>query len=93
MQLNKNIVISERSVISDKHIFAYNGKKSGLFTELEWALYEEYFNWLTSQFSANKIDGIIYLNTDPEVCANRINKRGRSEEKDSVCLEYLKCIH
>ena len=61
-----------------------NGKKAGFFSELEWALYLEYFNWLTSKFDADKINGIIYLQTDPEICAERINIRGRSEEKNSI---------
>ena len=77
MELFQKYAVAERSVLSDKYIFAMNGKKAGYFNEVEWALYEEYFNWLSKQFKADHIDGIIYLNTPPETCAERINKRGR----------------
>lgn len=40
--------MAERSVLSDKEIFAENGRKNNLFTDLEWGLYLEYFNWLTT---------------------------------------------
>ena len=34
----------------------------------------------------------IYLRSDPEMCYNRIKKRGRESEKN-IKLEYIKRIH
>jgi len=85
--------VCERSVLSDKHIFALNGHKAGFFNELEWALYNDYFNFLVDKFHANRMDGIIYLCADPEICLKRLQKRGRDEEKDAIQLQYLKDIH
>lgn len=93
LKINSDVAISERSVLSDRHIFAENGYRSQIIQEIEWELYKEYFNWLTEKFNANKISGVIYLCTDPEVCSQRINKRGRSEEKDTIQLDYLKQLH
>jgi deoxyadenosine/deoxycytidine kinase len=44
---DSDVLVSERSVLSDKHIFALNGKKYGLFSELEWALYNEHYEFLS----------------------------------------------
>ena len=55
MEIDAPFAISERSVLSDRYIFAENGKKGNLFGELEWQLYLEYFNWLTAKFKANEI--------------------------------------
>ncbi|KRX10429.1 P-loop containing nucleoside triphosphate hydrolase [Pseudocohnilembus persalinus] len=93
MEISADVAIAERSVLSDRHIFAMNAKKSGLFSELEWELYSDYFNWLVKQFQADKINGIIYIETDPKICQQRINKRGRDEEKDTIPLEYLQSVH
>lgn len=57
--------------------------------DIEYELYKDYFDWLVSKFNADKVDGVIYLCTDPEICSQRINKRARSEEKDSIQLDYL----
>ncbi|KAL4445259.1 hypothetical protein ABPG74_022072 [Tetrahymena malaccensis] len=89
----KPFVVCERSVLSDKFIFALNGHKAGFFNELEWALYNDYFNFLVDKFHANQMDGIIYLHVQPEICYKRLQKRARDEEKDSISLEYLKDIH
>lgn len=89
MALNKEVAISERSVLSDRYIFAENGRKSGIFKEIEWELYMDYFSWLTSKFKANKINGVIYIRTDPQLCHDRIFKRGRTEETDSIPISYL----
>lgn len=93
MVREKPFVVCERSVMSDKHIFALNGHKAGFFNELEWAMYNDYYNFFVEKFHANRLDGIIYLSADPQICLNRLQKRGREEEKDSIQLSYLQDIH
>jgi deoxyadenosine/deoxycytidine kinase len=42
--------------------------------------------------NAPKVDAIVYLRTDPEICHERLVKRNRGEES-SVSLDYLRTIH
>jgi deoxyadenosine/deoxycytidine kinase len=56
----RKIIMFERSVLSDKNVFAANCHSSGLFSEVEWAMYCDWHAWLTSSFDT-KLDGIIYL--------------------------------
>ena len=57
---NQQVILFERSVLSDKHVFAANCRASGLFSEVEWAMYCDWHAWLTSSFDTH-LDAIIYL--------------------------------
>lgn len=80
------IIIIERSWFTDINTFAQVLYDDGMISELEWSIYNEYFNWAT-RFTP-KIDGYIYLIANVEVAINRIKKRDRSEES-SIPREYL----
>ena len=82
------IVITERSVFTDKAIFAkmlYDSKK---ISEIE---YKIYLKWFDEFASTIQIDHIIYMKTPPEVCYERVISRGRQGE--SIPLEYLQDCH
>lgn len=83
--------VLERSVFSDKYCFAQNLYESGLMSDLEWTLYQEWFGWFFDDY-VQKPDGFIYLRTEPETCYSRLKKRGRDEEQE-VPLSYLKNLH
>ncbi len=83
--------ILERSVFSDRYCFAKNTFEQGLMSALEWKLYQEWFAWLVEKY-VHQPDGFIYLRTTPEVCYQRLLKRGRHEEV-AVSLEYLTQLH
>jgi len=83
--------ILERSVYSDRYCFAKNCYQMGVMNALEWKLYQEWFAWLVDNY-AIKPDGFIYLQTDPQVCHERLVKRNRSEEV-GVTQEYLQMLH
>jgi deoxyadenosine/deoxycytidine kinase len=78
----KTIVITERSALTSRFVFAQMLKDGGFITELEWSLYLRIFDEY-----ALPISGIIYMDTDPVTSAERILKRGRPGE--TVSLEYL----
>ena len=86
-KVENKINLTERSILSDHHIFAqmlYDDKK---MNEIEWKLYQNWFGWLSDKFNA-KPDAIIYLRCDPQIAYERVKKRARSEE-ETISLEYL----
>lgn len=88
------LLISERSIHTDKHIFATNAAANKLMTELEFKVYcDVYKTWL-GLFPLDKSRELaIYVRTPPELCKERVERRARHEEKTKVSLEYLKQLH
>ena len=88
---NKNLRFVERSIFTDKNVFALNSLESKFMNTMEMSLYNKYFDWIQT-YNDSEPDGIIYLRTQPETSFERIKKRSRSEE-DVIPLEYIKNIH
>jgi len=84
--------LSERSIHSDRYIFARNCFETGLMTETEWAIYQEWSSYLLNSLGELKLDGFIYLRADPKICSSRMAKRGRPEEQ-GVTIDYLNQLH
>jgi deoxyadenosine/deoxycytidine kinase len=83
--------IIERSLYSGHYCFARNGYLQGYMTDVEWALYTQWFAFLVGR-SCVTPHGFIYLQTDPVICHERALKRNRSGE-ESIPLAYLEQIH
>jgi len=85
----------ERSIWTDKYVFAQNCYDTGLMNKLEWSLYNKWYSWLVKLYnkSGNQLipDGIIYLKASTEISIERINKRGRNEE-NTINKEYIQKI-
>merc|ERR1712168_686146 len=84
--------LSERSIHSDRYIFARNCFETGLMTETEWAIYQEWSSYLLNSLGELRLDGFIYLRADPKICSSRMAKRGRPEEQ-GVTIDYLNQLH
>lgn len=85
MLSDAEIIIMERSILSD-HVFqnvSYNLEKIDL---KELAILEEIRAFFFQDMP--KIDGIIYLNTNPAECLQRIKRRKRNEEQN-IDINYL----
>ena len=88
---NKKYIFVERSIHSDKEIFAKNCFEKGIMPEIHYNLYKEWFSWMENTLNLKNIKHV-YLRCDPEISYQRLQKRSRDEEK-TVELEYLKDIH
>jgi deoxyadenosine/deoxycytidine kinase len=89
----KDIRFIERSIYTDKLVFARSLYDTGKMTSLEWNMYNRWFDWLSEDCfkKVNRPSGFIYIRADPETSFQRMLKRERSEEK-CVPVEYLKII-
>ena len=59
----------------------------GKISELEWRLYEEWYNWLLNDYNV-KPDIYVYLRCSPDVSFSRMKSRARKEE-DIVPKDYI----
>lgn len=82
--------LMERSIYSGHYCFAKNGYKEGFMSELEWSLYNKWFDFLIPG-KCDKPSGFIYLKTDPSIAHERVIKRSRQAES-TLSLSYLKQI-
>jgi deoxyadenosine/deoxycytidine kinase len=79
------VVVTERSVLTDRYVFAEMLHREGKMDDLEWALYMKWF----THYGANlPVKGLIHLTTSAETSKERIAVRGRSGE-ERIPLEYL----
>ena len=83
------IIITERSIYTDKYVFAQMLFEDGHISDIEFQTYNYWFDTFEKQ---TRIDIVLYVNTNPEECMNRIHTRNRPEET-KIPLEYLKNCH
>jgi deoxyadenosine/deoxycytidine kinase len=89
--VNRDDCFIERSIYTDRNVFAKTCREDGLIGDIEWNDYVSWFDWLTTEFQV-KPKGFVYLRCEPEVSLERIKKRNRSGE-ENISLEYLKKLH
>ena len=87
---NAKIIISERSMISDRYIFWETTCKNGFVSELAQKTYPHLWSTWTKLLNGRQPDVYIYLELDADTSQNRMLERNRSEEKDVVNVEYQK---
>ncbi len=78
-------IITERSLFTDRYVFAQMLYDSGKIQDIEYTIYLKWFDTFVREYP---IYGVIYLRTSPEICFQRVEKRARSGES-TVSLEYL----
>tara|TARA_Y100000741_G_scaffold365065_1_gene358783 strand:+ start:2379 stop:3026 length:648 start_codon:yes stop_codon:yes gene_type:complete len=78
-------IICERSVYTDRNVFAKMLKEDGKITKINYTIYNMWFNEFLEDV---KIDNYIYIKASPIVCCSRINNRNRSGE-EGIPVEYL----
>lgn len=89
---SKPFVFIERSIWSDKNIFAKNCHMCGLMNDIEHQVYLRWFDWIEANAKKPEVLNFLYLRCSPETSHKRVNIRGRAEES-GLSLEYLQAIH
>ena len=85
----KTIIITERSLFTDKHVFArmlYDMKK---IEDVNYQIYSRWFDTFANEFPLNHI---VYVKTDANICYERIIKRSRNGESN-IPEDYLNECH
>ena len=89
LQTNNNvIIICERSVFTDKEIFAKMLHDDGKIGDIEYNIYCKWFYEFVKDIP---VGGLIYVKTNPEICERRVIKRNRKGE--TIPLVYLQNCH
>ena len=79
----------ERSVYSDRNVFAKNCYEKGLINDIEWKTYLNWFEWLSKKVSVNG-DAYIYLRTSPEKSYEPNTKTRVEVKKKRFLLDYIR---
>jgi deoxyadenosine/deoxycytidine kinase len=80
-----DIIISERSLETDKNVFAKMIYNDSNISKIEFDIYLMMFKEFQEDIPKQQI---IYLRTDPNIAMQRIEKRGRIGE--NIPIEYIK---
>lgn len=82
----KYIIITERSLFTDKMVFAKMLYDTGKIEHVNYQIYLNWFNTFAEEFP---IDKIIYVKTDAKICHERVATRHRDGEQN-IPIDYLK---
>jgi deoxyadenosine/deoxycytidine kinase len=90
------VIICERSLLSSRDVFAKMLNDSGKFGSpgepKTYETYESIFKLLCGDTKMYEPDVFMFIDSDPDECFQRINKRARIGE-DKIDLEYLTNCH
>ena len=82
---NPFVIITERSLYTDKMVFAKMLFDTGKIEDVNYQIYLNWFDTFSEEFPVHKV---VYVKTAPEKCHERIVKRSR-EGEDNIPLSYL----
>ena len=82
------IIVCERSLLTDFHVFAKMMLDLGNIKKEEFSIYTMMYEYFVSKLP---IQGLIYLKTSPIVALERCVRRNRAGER--VSLDYLEMCH
>lgn len=85
-----DIIITERSMMTDYHVFAKMLYDSGKINEIEMQIYTRWFDEFIDELLCRV--KTVYMCCDPSVSHGRVSKRARPGE-EVIELEYLQLCH
>jgi deoxyadenosine/deoxycytidine kinase len=87
---SRGIILEDRTLAEDYHIFGKAQRILGNMTEAEFQAYQRTYQLMTENF--REPDILIYLRASVETLLTRISKRGRESEK-LIPAEYLEQLN
>ena len=88
MKKNPKVIITERSVMTDKMVFASMLKQDKKIDDIGYSIYCKWFDEFKQDLPEFTY---VYLRCDPTISSKRVIKRNRTGE--TIPLEYLKTCH
>jgi deoxyadenosine/deoxycytidine kinase len=85
---NIKLIITERSVETDRNVFAKMLYDAGDISQDEFQIYTLWFDEFLTDVP---LAGIVYINASPSVCMERIGKRARAGE--TIHSDYIQRCH
>ena len=85
---NPKIIITERSIFTDKNVFASMLYKDKKIEKVEYTIYNQWFDEFLKDIPHIST---IYVRTDPTVAKERVDMRARKGE--TIPLDYLQLCH
>lgn len=85
---NSAVKVSERSLLSDRYVFASIMRDMDFLNEAEHEIYLQCYKEMCNMKKIANVQGIIYIQCDPNTCSERIKKRNR-EGESTIPLDYL----
>lgn len=85
---NNRVIITERSISTDRMVFAKMLYDAGDIEEDEYTIYNMWFHEFVEDMP---ISGIVYVRASPDVCIHRIGIRSRQGE--TIQSEYIERCH
>ena len=82
------LIITERSVETDRNVFAKMLYDTGDISHDEFQIYTMWFDEFLTDVP---LSGIVYIHASPDVCLERIAKRAR--EGETIQIEYIQRCH
>jgi len=82
--LDYDIIITERSLETDRNVFEKMLHAQGIITDLEHTVYNMWFNEFYKEVQCH---AIIYIQASVDTCMQRIQKRSR--EGETITREYI----
>ena len=89
---DQKVRVSERSLLSDRYVFAAIMKEMDILNETEYLMYLNCYGNLKKMQKITNLKGVIYVKCEPEICNQRIKKRAR-EGESTIPLDYLTKLH
>lgn len=84
-----SVIITERSLYTDKCVFAKMLYDSKYIEDVNYQIYLKWFDEFSKDFP---VDQVVYVRTNPETCYERIKTRSRNGES-TIGLDYLQDCH
>lgn len=86
----RGIVLEDRTIFEDYHIFGKAQKITGHMSELEFNVYQHNYNLMTQKIDEPSL--LVYLRADIDTIMARIQKRGRDSERN-ISRAYIELLN